>query len=190
MTERVDTAPAGESTTHAQASKFYRDTAGRIRIERNLPELMGGALLIEIVDSGAGFLAMLIVPTKQAFRMNLPPKTPASSIGMATIGPGGVELAQEPGVRTSKTESLGKRTIEGLDLDASLTTITVEGRRTITGTDEQWGSKELGLIGFRHISALGVQTTSQIQNTTRTEPDPSLFSIPPDYSIQDETPQM
>ena len=189
VTERVQTAPTGESTTHRQAAKFYRDTVGRIRIERDLPELMGGATLIEIVDSEAGFLAMLIVPTKQAFRMNLPPQTPASSIGMATLSPGGEELARQQGKRTFKTDSPGKRTIEGLDLDASLTTITVEGDRTVTGTDEQWDSKELGLIGFRQISALGVKTTSKIQNIVRTEPDPSVFTIPPDYSVQDETPQ-
>ncbi len=189
MTERVETAPTGESTTHRQASKFYRDTAGRIRIERDLPELMGDATLIEIVDSEAGFLAMLIVPTKQAFRMNLPPQTPASSIVMAMVGPGGEELAREPGERTTKTKSLGKRTIEDIDLDASLTTITVEGDCTITGTDEQWISKGLRLTGFRQISALGVKTTSKIQNIVRAEPDASLFSIPPDYRIEDETPQ-
>src|SRR5579863_6443610 len=57
VTERVETASNGSSPTRRQIWKFYRDTAGRTRFERDLPEPPGLGSLILILDLDAGFEA-------------------------------------------------------------------------------------------------------------------------------------
>lgn len=89
-------------------------------------------------------------------------------------------------------EGLGHRTIEGFDAigwritsQASVAEATAEA--TMQHIHETWCSEDLGAIllsvdgGAEDGPSLQIAMT-QIQ---RTEPDPSLFDIPPDYTVSD-----
>jgi hypothetical protein len=179
ITERTEN---GVPTPSRKVTTFYRDRAGRLRIEGDLPGFNGGGGFIQIVDPAAGFMAVMIVSMKSAHRMTFPAGT--SSVGFPSWV-GDDEFMTLEGKRTSKAEPLGKRTIGDIEFEGHLTTITVETEPIVTGTDERWYSKELALFGLQVFSALGVKTTITIENVVRKEPDASLFVIPPDYSIEE-----
>jgi hypothetical protein len=58
--------------------------------------------------------------------------------------------------------------------------------KPITLSVEQWFSPELGVVlaSSGHTST-GVDTTYTLEQIVRTEPDPSLFTVPADYTRQD-----
>ena len=50
---------------------------------------------------------------------------------------------------------------------------------------EEWYSDELKLMGSVMASGPYETYTARIQNLRREEPDPKLFTIPPDYKVLD-----
>jgi len=90
------------------------------------------------------------------------------------------------------TEDLGTRTIDGVVVSGTRrTTIVPEGEqgndRPMTTTNETWRSKELqlNLLTVNYSPANGTQTTKWL-NFSTSEPDPSLFMVPSNYSLVDE----
>ncbi len=188
--ECVETPESGVTTTRHESEVVYRDSAGRLRWDLNhpAPELNEPGDVIQIVDATAGFIAVLIPIAKCAFRQTFPagslgPNPPGASI----LGGPAAALSLEPGKKTIKKKTLGKQVIEGIEFEGELTTVTVAGERTVVATDESWFSKELGLYGLRITTSRGRKTTSKIQKVDRNEPDPSLFAIPAEYVIQDNS---
>ena len=56
----------------------------------------------------------------------------------------------------------------------------------ITITSEEWTSPDLHvLVMTRHSDPRSGETTYRLANIVRSEPDPSLFMVPPDYTIRD-----
>jgi hypothetical protein len=92
----------------------------------------------------------------------------------------------------SKNESLGTQTIEGLVSDGHRMTTTwpvgsMGNDREVVTTNESWQSKELGMTVLSRNSDLrsGERTTKLI-NINRAEPDPVLFQVPSDYTIEEQ----
>jgi hypothetical protein len=90
------------------------------------------------------------------------------------------------------TEKLLTRTIEGVLVEGTRYTTTwpvgTQGNdRPITSTNETWMSPELKVVilSERNDPRSGEQTQKLI-NISRSEPDPSLFQPPPDYTIVKE----
>jgi hypothetical protein len=56
---------------------------------------------------------------------------------------------------------------------------------SITSTTDRWCSDELSavVLTFSESSTSESKTSIAMQNIERTEPDPSLFQIPPDYAV-------
>jgi hypothetical protein len=157
-------------------SKFYRDSAGRVRREQNilgLDSLIGAMssepqTAITITDPVAGIVYSLDSVRKEARRMLilgdgyrriLPPSTPAPTgrgevsitsptiITLAPMAP----LAPSASLPAPKTESLGTRQIEGLSATGDKTTTMIPaGRigndRPIEIFDERWVSSDLKVI--------------------------------------------
>ncbi|MCI0662640.1 MAG: hypothetical protein L0220_16355 [Acidobacteria bacterium] len=95
----------------------------------------------------------------------------------------------EPGRR--KTESLGKEVIEGVEVEHTRTTLTIPAGeignvQPIEVVDETWYSPELQLMIMTKSRdpRLG-ETTYRLTNITRSEPDPSLFVAPGDYTMKE-----
>ena len=89
------------------------------------------------------------------------------------------------------TEDLGSETMQGVAVTGTRTTRTIPAGEIgndapISIVTEVWMSAELKTVVYskRSDPRMGVQTF-QLTNITRTEPDPSLFTVPPGFSIAD-----
>ena len=121
---------------------------------------------------------------------------------MAATGRGSVVI-EEPGktvvVQMKKpegssgeapvTESLGTRTIEGVECEGTRTTVTIPAgqignEQPIVITSERWYSHKLQteVLSTRHDPRMG-DTTFKLVNLSQAEPPASLFQVPPDYTV-------
>ncbi|MBS1788568.1 MAG: energy transducer TonB [Acidobacteria bacterium] len=91
----------------------------------------------------------------------------------------------------TNTESLGKQTIEGIEVEGkrSVTTIPVGAignERPIEIVSESWYSPELQTtIMSKRTDPTSGETTYRLVNIRRAEPDASLFQVPSDYTVKE-----
>lgn len=92
----------------------------------------------------------------------------------------------------TRSEELGTRDFEGVSAEGTrkITTIpagAIGNERPIEITYERWYSKELGLVVYSQTSdpRFGEQTY-RLTNIVRSEPDPSLFTVPQGYRLLTE----
>jgi hypothetical protein len=89
----------------------------------------------------------------------------------------------------TKTEELGTRDIEGVSAEGTrrVTTIpegAIGNERPIEIVYERWYSKELGLVVYsKHSDPRFGEQTYRVTNIVRSEPDPSLFTVPHGYRV-------
>jgi hypothetical protein len=88
-----------------------------------------------------------------------------------------------------RTEDLGSQTMEGILVTGVRTTHTIPAgeignEKPISIVTEVWASPDLKTIVYskRSDPRMGEQTF-QLKNLVRTEPDASLFTVPPDFKI-------
>jgi hypothetical protein len=192
--DRTQTLADGSHVHNVQHMKVYRDGEGRMRREmytRQGPYQQGPEELssITITDTPANAQYSLLPQTLTARRSvlfaphNLEPALPR---------PVTSQIPQpSPLAPKHASESLGTQTIEG---------IVAEGHRNTTtwpvnsqGNDapmvsviEQWQSAEMGLEVLLKINDPRTgETVHRFTNIMRSEPDPSLFQVPADYTIKD-----
>jgi hypothetical protein len=88
-------------------------------------------------------------------------------------------------------EDLGTQTIEGVAAAGSRSTTTIPAGaignlQPIKVVVEQWFSPDLQvLVVTRHSDPRSGETTYKLQNIVRAEPDRSLFTVPPDYTLKE-----
>jgi hypothetical protein len=138
------------------------------------------------------------------------PGKPGASFDLAMPAP---PVAMTPGVRTyfattaiapamsfstrmdSKSASradLGLQTVEGVPAQGTRVTRTIEAGQMgnslpIVITTETWFSPDLKVLVSSKSSDPRIgDTTYKLTNIQRSEPDPSLFQVPPDYTIRDQ----
>ena len=93
-----------------------------------------------------------------------------------------------------KTESLGKRFIEGVQAEGSRSTMTIPAgqignERPIEIVSERWYSPELQtVVSSKRIDPLSGDTVFRLTNINRSEPAPALFQVPPGYTVKEATP--
>jgi hypothetical protein len=155
-----------------------------MRIERNIDSPEGPVPLIQIFDYAEGFMALLDNGSKIAHRVMLPkPQQPGAPPKFMLLGG---PLIARSGEKKFDTVGLGTQTIAGAEFEGHRLTTTMQDDPSIKGIQEHWMSVELGLIGLMSSSGPdGEEGTVRIQRLERTEPDPVLFVIPADYSVQD-----
>ena len=88
-------------------------------------------------------------------------------------------------------EQLGSQTIEGVVAEGTRTTFTIAAGkigndRPIVTVNERWYSQELQTVVLSKNSdpRMG-ETTYRLTNIDRSEPDPSLFQVPADYTVEE-----
>ncbi|HEU0185099.1 MAG TPA: hypothetical protein VFS27_07275 [Blastocatellia bacterium] len=92
---------------------------------------------------------------------------------------------------TANTESLGSQMIEGVMAEGQRVTVTIEAgkignERPIVTFNERWYSKELQTVIFsKNVDPRIGETTYKLINIDRSEPDSSLFQVPPDYTVEE-----
>jgi TonB family protein len=178
--------------------RMFRDSLGRLRIERTLVySIVGGPsqpVMIEIWDPVAGFKFTLDTANKVAHRNKLP-IGPTSSSGAVIERVNVPPPAPDPSRPQSVIESLGTRMIEGVSAEGQLETVTIPAgyqgsNHAAVNTNEIWRSPELKIALVTKTKLVSSQTSEQeirITNLSRSEPPAELFSPPSDYKLVDET---
>jgi TonB family protein len=94
----------------------------------------------------------------------------------------------------SKTESLGKQNIEGVDAEGTRNTVEIPAgeignEREIEIVFERWYSPELQLVVMtKHSDPRFGETTYRLININRSEPAHELFELPDDYTLNETPP--
>jgi len=193
-----------------EMSMVYRDSEGRTRTERRMftgkarpvGAQQPGLQLIHIYDPVAGYSYTLDTEKHIAHRITVPTpseaprrvRTEGTLVPMTGSRPGtGKPAPSSLQNRQIKHESLGTDVIDGLTATGTRTSITtavgVEGNdRPLTRVCDHWTSEELKITLLSKCSdPRSGSSVIRAQNVERTEPDPLLFQIPPDYTVDEET---
>jgi len=211
VTETVQTLADGNRITRKTTAQVARDGEGRTRRHDKIGGIGPWAAneaheLIFINDPVAKLSWVLEVGDKTARKMPLPP---------GDLKPGGLSFAGDRMVIThreqapsreaerdiaftsrhasapAKTESLGKRNVEGVVAEGTRTTTTIPAGdmgndRPIEIVSERWFSPELQTaVMTRHNDPRFGETTYRLTNIVRAEPPRSLFEVPPDYQVKE-----
>lgn len=177
---------------------LFRDNQGRTREEINMTRPDGTTVShVTIHDPVAGVMRDLNPQTKTAHEARF-----RVGAGPGGRGPGGAtsadgtsssramragSLAADPNVTT---ESLGTQTINGVSATGTRITHTIpagaEGNSLpIQVVHETWVSDELKVpVMVKHSDPRTGTTTTQLTNIVRAEPDATLFTVPPGYTVQ------
>jgi membrane-associated protease RseP (regulator of RpoE activity) len=87
------------------------------------------------------------------------------------------------------TEDLGSKTIEGVLAEGKRSTMTIPAKQVgnkqpIVVVSESWYSSDLQImILIKHSDPRVGDTVYRLTSISRTEPSPSLFQVPPDYTV-------
>lgn len=175
------------STAH-----IARDTAGRIYNEMRAqvpPSFQGELPLLSahIYDPNTRLITFLNPQTKLARQILL-----ARPIPQKSPEP---DNEPRPGATLGKVENAGEQTLDGLKLEGVRKTWTVPAAASGTGSpveivDQYWYSSDLAMyVLIQHDDPRTGEQIVALKEIRRTEPDASLFTIPADYRVVDETPQ-
>jgi len=91
----------------------------------------------------------------------------------------------------AQKESLGKQVIEGIPVEGTRSTITIEAGKMgnelpIQIVSERWYSPELQVVVMsKHTDPRMGETVYRLTNINRSEPAHSLFEIPADYKLEE-----
>jgi hypothetical protein len=111
---------------------------------------------------------------------------PRSAVPMA----GGRGRVGGPAVGETLREDLGTQNVEGVAATGTRTTTTIPAGaignlQPIKIVSEQWFSADLQvLVLTKHSDPRSGETTYRLANIVRAEPDRSLFTVPPDYTVK------
>ncbi len=187
-TEETQTLSDGTHIVTRSEIRFYRDSYGRTRTDSffNHPGMSPKEPTdIQIQDPVAGTryhlnvqqrVAVLIVPRKLPINPNVVQKP--------------VPYPQERVPKTT-SEDLGTQSIEGVLAEGVRTTMIFpvgsQGNdRPLQVVEETWVSKELGLTLLeKHSDPRHGESVTRVTSLDRSEPDPTLFQVPPDYAVLD-----
>jgi len=213
--ESIQTLADGNRIVNRTSTTVYRDSQGRVRQETSfkIRDSGGGDYkehrTIQISDPVSGQNITLDPQNRTAHKfayqslavskgvIGLPrvsvvgaPNGAANTpgdLGVPTIRPRGL---LDINVET-KSEPLGAQTIEGVEAEGRRIIRTIPAgsmgnERPIEITYERWYSEELQLeILTKSVDPRSGESTQQLTNVNRGEPDPSLFEAPPDYTVQE-----
>lgn len=93
----------------------------------------------------------------------------------------------------TKTESLGTKQINGLQVVGTRTTHTTPPNgpsdKPFVSTVDTWSSPDLQVIVMTEVrTSAGDHHVTRLENIVRTEPSATLFQVPSDYKIRDNMP--
>lgn len=209
-TESVQTLADGNRIVRKSTGAVYRDGEGRTRTEQQLgaigPFAASGdppqTIIINDPVAGVNYVLDLRNTTARKVTMG-PPRPPVEVAGgeprrvrpprEAPPGVGWTEVRSfvHQASDNAKTESLGKRVVEGIEAEGTRITHTIPAGEIgnelpIQITGERWYSPELQVVVMsKHSDPRFGETTYRLTNISRTEPSPSLFAPPADYTIKE-----
>ncbi len=189
--ETVQTLSDGTHITRKSHTRLYRDSQGRTRTEMFMAEGPNASndeptqIVINDPVEGANYFLnpRNHTGTRNVVRKIVPPQQQPKP-------PVTVQPPPPQELRTqSKTDDLGTQMIDGVWAHGTRTTTTIpvnaQGNdRPLVMVFENWFSEELKVqLLSKRSDPRGGETTERVTNIDRSEPDPSLFRPPADYTI-------
>lgn len=204
VTEESQTLANGNVITRKLTVNVFRDGSGRVRTERTVPAGRPGMgrpgtveattsaqtprTVINIHDPVAGVSSELDATSKTAHQMTIPTRGGGNGFGGGR-GPreaNGQTASADPNV---VRETLPMQTINGVQATGTRVTRTIPAgqignSQPIQVITETWHSPDLKVpVMTKRIDPVHGNVTTQLMNITRSEPDPSLFQVPSDYTV-------
>ena len=185
ITEAVQTLANGTRISQKTTASVYRDGEGRTRREQTFGAIgsfraAGDApQLTFIEDPVAGAHYVLDARTHTAQKMK-------SRTGSAPKN-------HAPSSSQAKTESLGTKTIEGIQAEGTRSTLTIPAGQIgndqpVEIVSERWYSPELHVVVLsKHTDPRVGEHVYRLTNISRSEPAKSLFDVPSDYTITERS---
>ena len=180
-TESVQTLSNGTRITHKTSASVYRDSDGRTRREQTFGPIgqfaaSGDAPQMTFIeDPVAGAHFVLDARNKTAQKMKIRSDSPPKN--------------RPPSTSQAKTESLGTKTIEGVEAEGTRSTITIPAGQIgndqpVEIVSERWYSQELQVVVLsKHTDPRMGEHTYKLTNINRSEPAKTLFEVPADYTV-------
>jgi hypothetical protein len=216
VTETNQMLADGNRITRKSTASVYRDSAGRTRREETIsavgPWAAGGDApkMIFIQDPAASVSYHLDPQTHTAHKLPMgkntflfsqvgPPGPTPKVFTTRTTSQGGAEMVVATGAVAElampkpdvKSESLGKQTIEGVEVEGTRSTVVIPAgsignEGPISTTSERWYSAELQTVVMskRSDPRFG-ETVYRLTNIQRSEQPASLFEVPSDYTVNE-----
>lgn len=183
----------GTPVTRETHGKMFRDSAGRTRSEIDLQSSVAGGArrFVTIVDPMQGTSIVLDVAAKSATVFHLPaaPAINANKIRLAAATQTGRANVRQ--LSPSGTEDLGSMMMEGFAVTGTRRAGASEAAKVSTQKvmTESWFSKELkiDLLVTRQGLPQSMSRTTRLTNITPGEPDPTVFQVPADYTVRDNS---
>jgi len=184
----------GDHIQRTNTASIARDSQGRTRMDQSLATVGalsaaagGQARAIVIHDPVAG-MSYTLDPASHTARST---QLPAARQGAGSARPN----ARAPrNLAAAKTDDLGTQVIQGVSAQGKRVTRVIPAgqlgnEKEIDIVSETWYSPDLQVVVMSKTSdpRLG-ETTYQLSNVTRAEPDPALFTVPSDYTVQEGRP--
>lgn len=195
VTETTQTLANGNVITHKTQANVYRDSSGRVRLERTVPAGRPGSgqtaqtgtrTVVTIHDPVAGVTTELDASAKTAQQMTLPNFRGGHAQFQGAHTGRAAGAASDPNVVTT---DLGMQTINGVQANGTRITRTIPAgqignTQAIQIVTETWRSPDLQIpVMTKRVDPMHGTEITQLTNITRAEPDPSLFQVPADYTV-------
>jgi hypothetical protein len=169
--------------THVQTKSktlVYRDSLGRVRFDNYAPAQQAPSFiqLFDPVEAVQYFIQPQYAVASRS-KWNGPP--PSRSVGSAS-----------PPAPKPTVENLGSQQLEGLMATGTrITTTTPAGAegndRALTTVRETWYSSDVGITLLEKTSdPQNGDSERRVTELEQTEPDPTLFQVPANYTIKDQ----
>jgi len=193
VTEHIQVLADGNTIHTTTSANIYRDSQGRTRREQELGAIGpwaaegGPRKMIAIADPVGGSIYMLNPKTLVARQMPFPASAGARWNAERTQR----AKTENPNVTT---ESLGTQVINGVTAQGTRTTRTIPAgqmgnQAPIVITMERWYSPDLQTDVMRkETNPQFGDTTFQLTNIVRAEPQASLFQVPSNYTMKSGRP--
>ena len=188
-TEVLQQLADGNRIERRLTSSVARDGEGRVRREQQLAAI--GPILPQ---RDTQIITINDPVAKVHYSLDLTRKVAIQSPVMFTRKIEGAVRAFQPTASASapeaRTESLGKRDIEGVTADGTRTVVTIPAgaignAAPIEMVNERWYSPELQVVLFsRRSDPRFGETTYRLERIVREEPAPELFQVPADFTIE------
>lgn len=182
-TESRQTLADGNQVVRQEQAKVYRDSQGRVRIERTRTGARASTV-IAIYDPVAGSSYVLHPDSMTAFSTPLHQHN-----GAADAGAGPPHERRSSAQNQVQTDDLGTQLVSNLSATGTRTTRTIPAGeignvQPIRIVREAWVSVDLKVPVLIKTSDPRFGTTEmQLANIVRAEPDASLFQIPSGYTV-------
>jgi hypothetical protein len=215
ITERTQSLPDGNRIATRITARVYRDGEGRIRREEDHDDGTMTVSIFDPVagvsyrlnpqehvawktnytaDVGAIMNKAEAARTEERRKVELAAQAGARGRGAAAGGlepaRGEVKMRGEA-FKMAEPGPIEHKTLEGIPVEGRKTTMTIPPGQIgndlpLTIASEEWSSPDLKvLVLTRHSDPRTGDSSYRLTNIVRAEPDPSLFQVPPGYTIKD-----